>query len=124
MSLLTDCKIIIDSPKEHCRQGKIARHQHIMQMLRPLRNSDDLFVDNSSTLAEDKRTSLAKSNTNNKKCSAINSRGTTSIGFAQSGRNITYSLGSAFNRTIKKINRNKHVRFATHNSIHQYNNNE
>ena len=46
--------------------------------------------------------------------------GTTSIGFAQRGHNATYSLGSPFNWTIKKINRNKHVSFATHNSINQY----
>ena len=41
-------------------------------------------------------------------------RGTTSIGLAKRGRNAAYSLGSAFNRTIKKINKNKHVSFATH----------
>jgi hypothetical protein len=40
-------------------------------------------------------------------------RGTPSIGLAQRGRNAAYSLGSAFNRTIKKINKNKHVTFAT-----------
>ncbi len=50
--------------------------------------------------------------------------GTTSIGFAQRGRNAAYSLGSAFNRTIKKINKNKHVSFATHNKVHHYINNE
>ncbi len=50
--------------------------------------------------------------------------GTTSIGLAQRGRNAAYSLGSAFNRTIKKINKNKHVSFAKHNSDHQYSNNE
>jgi len=50
--------------------------------------------------------------------------GTTSIGFAQCGHNAAYSLGSAFNRTIKKINKNKHVSFATHNKVHQYSSNE
>jgi hypothetical protein len=49
---------------------------------------------------------------------------TTSIGFAQRGHNAAYSLGSAFNRTIKKINKNKHVSFATHNKVNQYINNE
>jgi hypothetical protein len=51
-------------------------------------------------------------------------RGTLSIGIAQRGRNAAYSLGSAFNWTIKKINNNKHVSFATHNKVHQYTNNE
>jgi hypothetical protein len=51
-------------------------------------------------------------------------RGTPSIGIAQRGRNAAYSLGSAFNWTIKKINKNKHVSFATHNKVHQYTNNE
>jgi hypothetical protein len=44
--------------------------------------------------------------------------------FAQRGHNAVYSLGSAFNQTIKKINKNKHVSFATHNEVHQYTNNE
>jgi hypothetical protein len=61
---------------------------------------------------------LAKADETNKKRMAINAahtkRGTTSIGLVQQGRNAAYSLGSAFNRTIKKINKNKHVSFSTH----------
>jgi hypothetical protein len=120
--------IIPPDPREHRRQCKITRRQHIKQMLRQLHESDDLFLDNSITLAEDKQTSLAKDNTNNKKRLAINAahtkRGTPSIGIAQRGRDAAYSLGSAFNWTIKKINKNKHVSFATHNEVHQYTNNE
>jgi hypothetical protein len=120
--------IIPPDPREHHRQRKIARRQHIKQMLRRLRDSNDLFLDNSITLAEDKQTSLAKADNSNKKRMAINTahtkRGTKSIGFAQRGRNAAYSLGSAFNRMIKKINKNKHVSFATHNKVHQYINNE
>jgi hypothetical protein len=93
-------------------------------MLRQLRNSDDLFLDNSITLAEDERTSLAKNDTSNKKRAAINTahtkRGTPSIGFAQWGRNAAYNLGSTFNRTIEKINKNKHVRFTTSNKVNKY----
>jgi len=67
---------------------------------------------------------MAKADETNKKRMAINAahtkRGTTSIGLAQRGRNAAYSLGSAFNRTIKKINKNKHDSFATHNRVHQY----
>jgi len=123
-----DKTIIPPDPREHRRQRKITRRQHIKQMLRRLRNSDDLFLNDSITLAEDKWTSLAKADDSNRKCKPIHNahkkRGTTSIGFAQRGRNAAYSLGSAFNRTIKKINKNKHVSFATHNRVHQYSSNE
>ncbi len=115
-------------PREHRRQRKIARRQHIKQTLRRLRDSNNLFLNDSITLAEDKRTSLAKADESNKQRMAINAahtkRGTTSIGFTQRGCNAAYSLSSAFNRTIKKINKNKHVSFATHNKVHQYNSNE
>jgi hypothetical protein len=98
------------------------------QTLRRLRERDILFLDNSITRAEDERTILAKADDSNKKHMAINNahtkRSTTSIGYAQRSRNATYSLGSAFNRKIKKINKNKHVSFAKHNSVHQYINNE
>ena len=77
-------------------QRKIARSQHIKQTLRCLRDRDNLFLDSSITLAEDEPTSLAKANESNKKRMAINAahikRGTTSIGFAQRGRNAAYSL--------------------------------
>ncbi len=128
MKMDDDKTILPPDPREHRRQCKIARRQHIKQTLRRLRDSDNLFLDDSITLAEDEQTSLAKANKTNKKRMAINAahtkRGTTSIGFAQRGRNAAYSLGSAFNRTIKKINKNKHVSFATHNSGHQYIDNE
>ncbi len=116
--------IIPPDPREHRRQQKIARQQHIKQTLWQLCDSDNLFLDNSITLAEDKLTSLAKNNTRNKKGEAINTahtmRGTPSIRFAQQGPNTVYSLGSAFNRTLKKVNKNKHVRFATSNKVHKY----
>jgi hypothetical protein len=80
------------------------------------------------TRAENERTILAKDDNSNKKSLAINAahikRGTTTIGFAQRGRNAAYSLGSAFNRTIKKFNENKHISFATHNEVYQYTNTE
>jgi hypothetical protein len=123
-----DKTIIPPDPREYPRQQKIARQQHIKQMLRQLRDSDDLFLNNSITLAEDKRTILAKNGTSNKKLAAIDTahtkRGTPSIGFAQWGCNTANSLGSAFNRTLKKINKNKHVRFATSNKVHKYTYNE
>jgi hypothetical protein len=47
---------------EHCRQRKIARCQHIKQTLRLLSKSENLFLDNNITQAEDERTILAKDN--------------------------------------------------------------
>jgi hypothetical protein len=67
---------------------------------------------------------LAKADKSNAINSAHTKLGTTSIGFAQRGRNATYSLGFAFNRTLKKINKNKHGSFATHNRVHQYSSSE
>jgi hypothetical protein len=54
-----DKTILPPDPREHHRQGKIARQQHVQQMLRRRRDSDNLFLDDSITLAEDERTSLA-----------------------------------------------------------------
>jgi hypothetical protein len=97
---------ILHDPQEHRRQCKIARQQHIKQTLRRLHDSNDLFLNNSITLAEDKQTSLAKAVDSNKKRMAINTahtkRGTKSIGFAQCGHNAAYSLGSAFNPVFTK----------------------
>jgi hypothetical protein len=80
---------------------KIAWHQHIKQTLQRLRKSDDLFLDNSITQAEDERAAIAKNNTNNAKCMAIDSthaqRNQPTIGLAQRGQNKAYRLGSAFN---------------------------
>jgi hypothetical protein len=125
IALATDNKMIIPpGPREHHRQQKIARHQHIKQTLQQLHKSDDLFLDNSITHAEYECTAIAKGNTNNAKCVAINSahaqRNQWTIGLAQHGRNTAYCLGSAFNWTIKKLNRNKHVSFANQNKVHLY----
>jgi hypothetical protein len=42
------------------------------------------------------------------------------IRLAQHGHNTAYRLGSAFNRTIKKLNRNKHVSFAKQKEVHLF----
>jgi hypothetical protein len=122
---MDDDKTVIPSdPQEHRRQRKIARQQHITRTLQCLHDSNNLFLSNSITLAEDKHTIMAKEDKSNKKRMAVNAahtkRGTTNIGFAQRGRNTTYSLGCTFNRTIKKINKYKHVSFAATNSVHKY----
>ena len=68
---MDDDKTILP-PREHRRQRKTARRQHIKQTLRRLRDSDNLFLDDSITLAEDKRTSLAKADETIKIRMAIN----------------------------------------------------
>ena len=116
-----DKTILPPDPREHRRQRKLARRQHIKQTLRRLRVSDNLFLDDSITLAEDEQTSLAKADETNKKCMAINAahtkRGTTSIGLAQRGRNAAYSLGSAFNHHPESHHRNIQKEFLTPNIV-------
>jgi hypothetical protein len=119
-----DRTIIPSGPGEHHRQIKIAWCQHIKQTLQQLHKSDDLFLDNSITHAEDKRTAIAKSNTNNAKHVAIDSThaqcNQLTIKLAQCGRNMTYRFGSVFNQTLKKLNRNKHVSIAKQNKVHLF----
>jgi hypothetical protein len=122
ISCLTDNKTIMFDPKEHRRQRKIARQQHVWQTLRQLRKNDDLFLNNSITITEDKCTNLAKNDDSNAKRKAINSshvrQDKPSIGLVQRRRNLVYSMSSAFNQTIKKLNKTKqHVSFATHNTV-------
>jgi hypothetical protein len=105
ISYKTDDKTIMFDPKEHCRQCKIARRQHVQQMLRQLRENDDLFLDNSITITEDECTDLAKNNYSNAKRKAIDMshirRDKPSISLAQRGRNLVYSMSSTFNWMIK-----------------------
>jgi hypothetical protein len=82
-----DKTIIPPGQHEHRRQRKFSWCQHIKQTLRGLCKSEDLFLDNSITHVEDKRTAIAKNDTNNAKHVATNSahaqRDQTTIGFAQ-----------------------------------------
>ena len=48
-----DKTILPPDPREHCRQRKIASRRHIKRTLWRLRDSDNLFLDDSITLAED-----------------------------------------------------------------------
>jgi hypothetical protein len=66
-----DRTIMPPDPREHRQQRKIAWRQHIKQTLWLLRDSDDLFLDNSITLTENKWTSLVKADDSNRKRKAI-----------------------------------------------------
>ncbi len=126
ISCKTDNKTIMFNPKEPCRQCKIARGQHVWQVLQQLREKDNLFLDNSLTITEDKCTDLAKNNHTNAKCKAIDSshvrRDKLSICLVQCGCNLVYSMSSAFNQLIKKLNKTKqHVSFTTtYNTVRLY----
>jgi hypothetical protein len=129
ISCKTDNKTIMFDPKEHRRQCKIAWQQHVQQTLQRLHKNDNLFLDNSITITENERTALAKNDDSNAKRKAIDSshvrRDKPSIGLVQRGRNLVYSMSSAFNRTIKKLNKTKqHVSFATHNTVRLYKDHE
>jgi hypothetical protein len=91
-------------------------------MLCQLHKNDNLFLDNSITITEDKHTNLAKNYDSNAKRKAIDSyhiwQDKPSIGLAQRGHNLVYSMSSTFNWIIKKLNKTKqHVSFATHNTV-------
>ena len=121
----TGNRTIMFDPKEHRRQRKIAWQQHVRWTLRQLRESDNLFLDNSITTAEDEHTDLDKNNTTNAKRKAIDlAHGTQdkpSIGLAQCGRNTAYIMSSAFNRTFKKLNKSaQHFSVASHNSHYDH----
>jgi flagellar hook-basal body complex protein FliE len=125
IALEKDNKTIMPpSPWEHCRQQQNAQHQHIKQTRRQLCKSDNLFLNNSITHAEDKCTAFAKGNTNNLRHVVINSAhaqcNQPTIGLAQCGCSMAYHLGSVLNRMIKKFNRNKHVSFTKQNKVHLY----
>ncbi len=121
-----DRTIIPPSLQKHRRQQKIAWCQHIKQTLRRLCESDNLFLKNSITHTKDKCTAITKNDTNNAKHVAINSahaqRNQPTIRLAQCGRNNNkaYRLGSTFKKTIKKLNRTKHVSFVKQNKVHLF----
>ncbi len=131
-----DKTIFVDRPpsqqdadvREHHRQCKIARCQHIKLMLRLLSKNENLFLDNSITQAKDKRAVLAKGNQTNLQPLAIDSAHVNSnkpaIGLTQCSCNTTYSLSTTISQTFKKISNNKHVRFAKHNKVHLFSNKE
>jgi hypothetical protein len=129
ISCKTDNKTIMFNPKEHRQQCKIAWQQHVRQTLRQLCENDNLFLDNSITITEDKCTNLAENDNSNAKRMAIDSshirQDKPSISLAQWGCNLVYSMSSSFNWTIKKLNKTKqHVSFATHNTVRLYKDHE
>jgi hypothetical protein len=52
--------------------------------------------------------------------SAHAQRDQSTIGLAQRGQNMAYHLGPMLNRTIKKLNKNKHVNITKQNEVHLF----
>ena len=86
-----------------------------------MKESEELFIDTKITLAEDKQTVMAKEDTSNAQHEAIDSahvqQDKPRVGLMQQERNMIHSVGSAFNRTLKSINKAKHVQFKLTNNI-------
>jgi hypothetical protein len=128
ISLHDDNKTIMPMDrKEHCLKRRAARRQHLKLTLRRLKDSEELFFDNSITQAEDERTTMAKNDNNNARRLAIDAAHAKQykpqIGMVQQGCNTAYVLGSALKRQFKSITKNKHVSFAKQHMVRQFDDN-
>ena len=124
ISLNDDDKTIMPTNrKEHRLKRKAARRQHLKLTLRQLKDSKELFFDNSIAQAEDERTTMAKNDNKNARRIAIDAahakQDKPQIGMVQQGRNTAYTFGSALKRQFKNIIKSKHVRFAKQHTVRQ-----
>ncbi len=89
-----DKTIIPPNPQEHHRQQKIAWCQLIMQPLKRLHESDNMFIQNNITHTKDECTILAKGDNNNVRHVAIDSahakHDTPNIRLAKRSRTTAY----------------------------------
>ncbi len=110
--------------KDDKQERKQQRRKHCQQTVQQLQESNDLYLDNSITQAEDERTTMAKNDNKNEKRLAINAahakQNKPRIGIVQKSRNTAYALGSALKQTIKRITKDKHVSFAKQHTVQQY----
>jgi hypothetical protein len=101
------------------QREKIWKHQ--WDTLKGPKENEELFFNKCITQAEDERTMIAKENKTNAQRLAIDDahdyRTKPTVGLWQYGRNITYKIKSAFNRTLKSINKTKHVRFSPQHKV-------
>ena len=124
ISLHDDDKTIMPTDrKEHRLKRRAARRQHLKLTLRRLKDSEELFFDNSITQAEDERTTMAKNDNKNARRLAIDAAHAKPdkprIGIVQQGRNTAYTFGSALKRQFKSITKSKHVSFAKQHTVRQ-----
>ena len=125
ISLHDDDKTIMPTDrKEHRLKQRAARRQHFKLTLQRLKDSEELFFDNSITQAEDERTTMAKNNNKKARRIAIDAahdakQDKPRIGMVQQGRNTAYTFGSALKRQFKRITKSKHVSFAKQHTMRQ-----
>ena len=110
-------------------QRRAARRRHVKETLQRLKEQEELFFDNFITIAEDERTSLAKGDTKNAKKQKIEDAhkptSQPALSLMQRGRNASYSVGTSFKRAVQKLRHdNQRVRFASANSVAQFNSND
>ena len=88
--------------------------------MKPSRD-EELFFVKAITRAEDEQTTIAKENRNNARRLAIANahdyRPKPTVGMWQYGCNITNKIKSAFNQTMKSINKTKQVRFKPQHTV-------
>ena len=122
-----DKSIMPTDIKEHRLKRRAARRQHLKLTLQRLKDSEELFFDNSITQAEDERTTMAKNDNKNARRLAIDAAHAKSdkprIGMIQQVSNTAYAFGSALKRQFKSITKNKHVSFAKKHTVRQFDNN-
>ena len=122
-----DKTIMPTDRKEHRLKRRAARRQHLKLTLQRLKDSEELFFDNSITQAEDERTTMAKNDNNNARRIAIDAAhakpNKPRIGMVQQGRNTVYTFGSALKRQFKNILKSKHVSFAKRHTVRQIDDN-
>jgi hypothetical protein len=108
-------------------QWRALIRQHRRAILQKLNESEELFLDTAITQAEDERTTMAKLTINYAKQAAINSAHARTdkpcMRIMQQGRNMVYSIGSAFKHAVKTINNTKHVRFSLQHKVGTIKNN-
>ena len=130
ISLHDDDKTIMPTErKEHRLKRRAARRQHLKLTLQRVKDSEELFFDNSITQAEDERTTMAKNDNNNASArrlaidAAHAKQDKPQIGMVQQGRNTAYAFGSALKRQFKSITKNKHVSFAKQHMVRKFDDN-
>ena len=86
------------------------------ETLKRLKDNEELVFDEAITQAKDERTPIAKENKTNAKRLAIDNAHDywtkLTVGIWQYGCNITNKIKSAFNQTLKSINKTKQVQFS------------
>jgi hypothetical protein len=96
------------------------RKKHIQHTLRLLEQQESAFIDRSINRAEQERTEMAKKDTNNPRRKAIDEAHKIlkkEIGLLQTGKNMSYNIGTTIQRAINKLTNNKHVHFGQNTTI-------